>query len=219
MRRTQAQLAALPVAVALARVGLSDDALANHLGASFDAVRKWRIGRRRIPIWHVLTLHRDFGLPRHELRPDLFAAPAQAPSRPSVHDIVRLAGGAKVIARAINRSPSGVPAWRRVPEEHVLTVAHLAGLHPHQVRPDLYGPGPWRNEPGPARLSVHDIVRLAGGPKVVARAVNLSPWGVMAWPRVPERHVLTVAELAGLHPHQVRSDLYGPPVAAPERAA
>ena len=53
-------------------------------------------------------------------------------------DIVKLAGGPSVIARAIRRDHSTVVGWKRIPAGHARKVAALAGLHPSDVRPDVY---------------------------------------------------------------------------------
>jgi len=55
-------------------------------------------------------------------------------------EIIRRAGGPVHVAVQLGRSHSTVIGWRRVPAEHAPTVARLAGLTPHDVRPDVYGP-------------------------------------------------------------------------------
>lgn len=50
----------------------SSKALAQALGVSAQAVSQWR----RVPHMHVLTVERLFGVPRHELRPDIFGEAA-----------------------------------------------------------------------------------------------------------------------------------------------
>jgi hypothetical protein len=55
-----------------------------------------------------------------------------------VKDIIRKAGGPTAVAKAIARRHSTVIEWERVPAEHARSVARLAGLHPSEVRPDIY---------------------------------------------------------------------------------
>lgn len=71
-------------------------------------------------------------------------------------------------------------------------------------------------------MTVSDIIKRAGGPSAVARAVQRDHSTVVGWRRVPAEHARKVAELARLHPHEVRPDIYDPPhdaPASPERAA
>jgi len=49
-------------------------------------------------------------------------------------------GVAQAIALKIGITSQPVSQWSRVPAEHAPTVARLAGLTPHDVRPDVYGP-------------------------------------------------------------------------------
>ena len=58
----------------------------------------------------------------------------------NVAEITKAAGGPVRVAKAIKRNHATVLQWRRVPAEHVRTVARLAGLDPSDVRPDLYDP-------------------------------------------------------------------------------
>lgn len=60
-------------------------------------------------------------------------------------------------------------------------------------------------------MDTKDIIAKAGGVTRVARAVGLTHPSVSVWERVPPRHVRTVAKLAGLHPSEVRPDLYDAP--------
>ena len=55
--------------------------------------------------------------------------------------IIRRAGGPTKVARAIGlRSHATVIGWKRVPDVHVRIVARMAGLTPHDLRPDVFGP-------------------------------------------------------------------------------
>jgi DNA-binding transcriptional regulator YdaS (Cro superfamily) len=57
-----------------ARTGLplSDAGLAREVGVSAEAVRLWRLKKRRISPRHVSAVSRITGIPRHDLRPDLW---------------------------------------------------------------------------------------------------------------------------------------------------
>jgi hypothetical protein len=58
-------------------------------------------------------------------------------------------------------------------------------------------------------MNTRDIVKLAGGPTKVARALNFrSHAAVSRWARVPAEHVQTVARMAGLKPGQIRPDVF-----------
>lgn len=56
------------------RAGLSDADVADRLEVSAEAVRLWRKGKRQITAARAVEIERIFGMPRHELRPDLWAA-------------------------------------------------------------------------------------------------------------------------------------------------
>jgi hypothetical protein len=60
-------------------------------------------------------------------------------------------------------------------------------------------------------MHIKEIIRLAGGPSKVARALARSHTTVIGWERVPAEHARRVAVLAGLHPSKVRADLYDEP--------
>ncbi len=61
------------------RLNLKDAAVAQPLGVTAEAVRLWRHGKRRIPAERAAQVEAEFGIPRHELRPDLYQSPeAQA---------------------------------------------------------------------------------------------------------------------------------------------
>ncbi|MBB2157226.1 hypothetical protein HLH33_13045 [Gluconacetobacter diazotrophicus] len=55
-----------------------------------------------------------------------------------VSSIIKRAGGVVAVARAINRHPSTISGWRRVPAEVAVDVAQLAGLEPSDIRPDVF---------------------------------------------------------------------------------
>lgn len=60
-------------------------------------------------------------------------------------------------------------------------------------------------------MDTREIVKRAGGVVRVSAELGLAPSSVSVWTRVPPRHARTVAKLAGLHPSDVRPDLYDPP--------
>lgn len=57
-------------------------------------------------------------------------------------EIIRLAGGPSKVARASRRHHATVIGWARIPAEHVLTIARMSGISPHEIRPDVFGPEP-----------------------------------------------------------------------------
>lgn len=54
--------------------------------------------------------------------------------------IIAKAGGVVKVARALGLTHPSVSVWKQVPPPHVRAVANMAGLHPSEVRPDLYDP-------------------------------------------------------------------------------
>jgi len=49
-------------------------------------------------------------------------------------------GLAPVIARKIGISPKAVQQWKKVPPEHVMTLAPLLDMKPEDIRPDIFRP-------------------------------------------------------------------------------
>ena len=64
------------------KTDLPDAAIAAEAGVSLEAVRLWRHGKRRIAPAHVSAVSRITGIPRHELRPDLWEPPADTVPAP-----------------------------------------------------------------------------------------------------------------------------------------
>lgn len=54
---------------------LSDAEMGGRLGVTAEAVRLWRHGKRRIAPVTAKRIEREFGIPLHQLRPDLWQAP------------------------------------------------------------------------------------------------------------------------------------------------
>jgi DNA-binding transcriptional regulator YdaS (Cro superfamily) len=73
MNQTLKSQAAAALARAIATAG-SRNKLARQLGISREAVSQWQV----VPLGRCLTVEQLTGVPRHELRPDLFDAPAPA---------------------------------------------------------------------------------------------------------------------------------------------
>lgn len=57
-----------------------------------------------------------------------------------IAEIIKRAGGVAKLARAIGRHHATVLRWKRVPAEHARTVAQLAGVPRHELRPDIFDP-------------------------------------------------------------------------------
>jgi DNA-binding transcriptional regulator YdaS (Cro superfamily) len=56
--------------------GLSLSDLARRLGVNKSSITLW--GLRRIPAERVLEIEKLTGIPRHDLRPDIYPAPEQS---------------------------------------------------------------------------------------------------------------------------------------------
>jgi DNA-binding transcriptional regulator YdaS (Cro superfamily) len=59
----------------LAQRGIKAADLARQLGLNKSSITMWSL--RRVPADRVLQLERETGIPRHELRPDIYPAPDQ----------------------------------------------------------------------------------------------------------------------------------------------
>lgn len=62
----------------LKELGISDADFAQQHGVSAEAVRLWRKGLRRMSPDTAKAIEQKTGIPRHELRPDLWEPPAAA---------------------------------------------------------------------------------------------------------------------------------------------
>jgi DNA-binding transcriptional regulator YdaS (Cro superfamily) len=54
-----------------------------------------------------------------------------------VKSIVRIAGGATSVGKALGIRASAVSNWRHIPAAHVHKVSALSGISVEQIRPDL----------------------------------------------------------------------------------
>lgn len=61
--------------------GLTEGDLVHVLGVSERTVLFWRTGERKPSIEHAMTAEKRLKIPRHELRPDLWAPPPRAPKQ------------------------------------------------------------------------------------------------------------------------------------------
>lgn len=57
-------------------------------------------------------------------------------------------------------------------------------------------------------MRVRDIISRAGGARLVAQRLGVSPQGVYAWLKVPAHQCIRVARMAGLEPEAVRPDMW-----------
>lgn len=62
----------------LRRHGVDETQVIEALGVSAETMRLWKKRERRISIRNAITLEEMFGIPRHELRPDIYPPPHQA---------------------------------------------------------------------------------------------------------------------------------------------
>lgn len=67
-------------------------------------------------------------------------------------------------------------------------------------------------------MTPQELIKLAGGPSKVARAIERSHTAVILWKKIPAHHVLTLESHFGIPREQLRPDLYTPrPKTAPEQ--
>lgn len=52
------------------------------------------------------------------------------------------AGGPTAVASCLGIKMPSIYSWSRIPAEHVLTIARMSGISPHEIRPDVFGPEP-----------------------------------------------------------------------------
>ena len=55
-----------------------------------------------------------------------------------IDTILRSAGGVRKVADRFGISVAAVYGWRQVPPIRVNELAEMAGMKPHEIRPDLY---------------------------------------------------------------------------------
>jgi hypothetical protein len=63
-------------------------------------------------------------------------------------------------------------------------------------------------------IDLPDAIARAGGTAMVGRAFGITSQAVSQWSRCPADRARKLAELAGVHPYQIRPDLYDPPATA-----
>jgi DNA-binding transcriptional regulator YdaS (Cro superfamily) len=81
---TETQLAQSPLPPidrALTEHGLGNREVATALGISTEAVRRWRVGSNGLRAEPAMEIHRKFGIPLHQLRPDLWPPDRTPPRR------------------------------------------------------------------------------------------------------------------------------------------
>jgi DNA-binding transcriptional regulator YdaS (Cro superfamily) len=74
----------------------------------------------------------------------------------NIADIIRAAGGASKVARAIGRHHATILRWRQVPAQHARQIEALSGISRHQLRPDLFD----APTPAPAAAQPREAPRL-----------------------------------------------------------
>ena len=60
-------------------------------------------------------------------------------------------------------------------------------------------------------MEVSEVIRAAGGPSKLAKAVNRHHGTVLRWSRVPAEHLRVVARVTGIPAHILRPDVVDPP--------
>ncbi len=142
------------LATYMAENGLSDAQLGVMVGVSAEAVRLWRHGKRSISAKRAIKISALTGIPRHQLRPDLWdmrasraasrakhnsASPATPPLSDSIIDeAIATAGDVAALASLLGVKASVVSSWRSVPPNQVLAVEAATGIPRTRLRPDLY---------------------------------------------------------------------------------
>ncbi|WP_366142662.1 YdaS family helix-turn-helix protein [Acetobacter orientalis] len=58
--------------------------------------------------------------------------------KPDLKRIIDLAGGRKAVADRLGVSVQAIGQWKSVPALRVCVVSEMAGLLPHQIRPDVF---------------------------------------------------------------------------------
>lgn len=66
---------------------------------------------------------------------------------------------------------------------------------------------------------VKQAARSAGGIKKLAERLGIRHPSLYDWKKVPAERVLTISELSGHAPHDIRPDIYPDPQATPHEAA
>ena len=74
----------MTLAAYMSESGKTDAEIAAALGVNAEVVRLWRHGRRRISAERAIALSKLTGIPRHELRPDLWEAPDTVAPEPEL---------------------------------------------------------------------------------------------------------------------------------------
>ena len=119
--------------------------LARHFGISSPAVAQWKI----CPPERVLEIERLSGMPRYELRPDVFGEfatdVAGGDRLPEMSvDQALVAFGKRQLAEALSLTIDEIDAWDAVPPTLVLKVEKLTGISRYVLRPDVFGEMPER---------------------------------------------------------------------------
>jgi len=145
------------LATYMAENGLNDAQLAVMVGVSAEAVRLWRHGKRSISAKRAVEISALTGIPRYQLRPDLWdrrapravsrtkhaaASSVTAPPVPDsiIDEMITIAGDVAALAGLLGVKASVVSSWRSVPASRVLAVEAATGIPRTRLRPDLYPP-------------------------------------------------------------------------------
>jgi len=57
-------------------------------------------------------------------------------------------------------------------------------------------------------------IDIIGGPAVTARQFNISVQAVSKWKKAPANRVIEIEKMSGISRHDLRPDIFGPPVEA-----
>jgi hypothetical protein len=56
-------------------------------------------------------------------------------------------------------------------------------------------------------MEIDEIIKMAGGPSRVAKAIGRHHSTILGWKTVPPEHVAKLAEISGIRPAEIRPDL------------
>ena len=116
-------------------------ALARQLGIAHTSVLDWE----RVPLRHLFTIEALTGIPREQLRPDIFLQPRPrkrvngAPPKPlGLRAAIEAVGSLRSLARELGISPQALSQWKRVPAYRILQIEAVTGIPRERLRPDLF---------------------------------------------------------------------------------
>lgn len=59
---------------------------------------------------------------------------------------VREAGGVVALSKALGITHNAIYSWKRIPPGRVLDIERVTGISRHDLRPDIFGPSPEKEQ-------------------------------------------------------------------------